>query len=336
MKVSVALPKPGEVTDPGEWREMVAAVESFGIAQVAVDDGQNGDAVSSSAAAAVLTRKVRIAATMLNPITRNFGTLAASLASLNFLSNGRARAVMARGDGAVHNVGLRPATVARMETFLTNLKTLLETGEALDEGRHVILRSSLQPWASGIPIGVVAEGPRMLALAGRLADLVICGFGLTDEAVRTASAHLGAGIAAYGRDREQVELWWVGRLSLHEDRAQAIRRSLTSIESMGNHALRGDYVQRLVPQELHERLAAYHAGYDYRVKGLADGANVRLMQELGLTDYFSERFAVAGDPADVIERLRALDKRGVKNIHLRAHDCAELMMLGREVIPALS
>src|SRR5580704_3721083 len=87
MKVSLGLPKPGEVGDREVWRRMVAAAESFGLAQIAVDDGQNGDAISLSGAAAVLSERALIAATMINPVTRNLGTIAASLASVNFLSD---------------------------------------------------------------------------------------------------------------------------------------------------------------------------------------------------------------------------------------------------------
>src|SRR5689334_8595770 len=85
MKVSLGLPKPGEVADRQTWRRMVAAAESFGLAQIAVDDGQNGDTISLSGAAAALTERALIAATMINPVTRNIGTTASSLASINFL-----------------------------------------------------------------------------------------------------------------------------------------------------------------------------------------------------------------------------------------------------------
>jgi 5,10-methylenetetrahydromethanopterin reductase len=336
MKVSLGLPKPGEVGDREVWRRMVAAAESFGLAQIAVDDGQNGDAISLSGAAAVLSERALIAATMINPVTRNLGTIAASLASVNFLSDRRARAVIARGDGAVHHVGLAPASVTRTQTFIVNLKTLLRTGRVDDEERDVILRAPLGAWAHGIPVGVVAEGPRMLGVAGRHADLAFIGFGLTEAAVQAARGHLDAGLAEAGRCRDDLEHWWVARLSLYADRRAAIEHALPSIESMGNHALRGRYSDRLVPAELHEPLAAYHAGYDYRFKGIPAGPNIRLMDKLGLTDYFFERFSVAGDPGDVAERLRQLSLAGVERVHLRVHGLDELMLLGQEVLPALS
>jgi 5,10-methylenetetrahydromethanopterin reductase len=335
MQVSVALPKPGEIGDRTIWRRMVAAAESFGLEQIAVDDGQNGDTFSLSGAAAAQSERALIAATMINPVTRNIGTVAASLGSVNFLSGRRARAVIARGDGAVRNVGLAPAGVVRTEAFIANLKTLLSAGQVNDEGRDIILRGPFGEWAQGIPVGVVAEGPRMLGVAGRNADLVFIGFGLTAPAVQAALGHLDAGLAEAGRGRDDIEQWWVARLSLHADRRAAVEQALTSIESMGNHALRGRYSERLVPAELHEPLAAYHAGYDYRFKGVPGGPNIQLMDKLGLTDYFFERFSVVGDPGDVTERLRQLALAGVERVHVRVHGLDELVLLGQEVLPAL-
>jgi alkanesulfonate monooxygenase SsuD/methylene tetrahydromethanopterin reductase-like flavin-dependent oxidoreductase (luciferase family) len=226
--------------------------------------------------------------------------------------------------------------VGRTEEYVAHLKTLLGTGQVTDEGRDVMLRAAIREWSRGVKIGVVAEGPRMLGLAGRHADLAFIGFGLTRAAVQAALGHLDAGLAQAGRSRDDIEVWWVARLSLRASRSEAIEHALPSIESMGNHALRGRYADRLVPAELHEPLAAYHAGYDYRFKGVAGGPNVQLMGKLGLTDYFFERFGVVGDPGDVAGRLRQLAAAGIQRVHLRVNGPDALDLLGREVIPALA
>jgi hypothetical protein len=73
-------------------------------------------------------------------------------------------------------------------------------------------------------------------------------------------------------------VWWVARLPLHASRREAIDHALPSIESMGNHAPCGRYADRLVPVE---PLAACHAGYGYRFKGVAGGPTVQLIGKPG-------------------------------------------------------
>ena len=116
--------------------------------------------------------------------------------------------------------------------------------------------------------------------------------------------------------------------------------SLTSLASMGNHALRGgDYVTKKVPPELHDRLRRYHKGFDYDVKGVKyegakHGKNIALMEDLGLTDYFLDRFGVVGTPGDIVDRLHYLETLGVEQIGIAVHRLHDLRLLGEKVLPA--
>jgi 5,10-methylenetetrahydromethanopterin reductase len=66
------------------------------------------------------------------------------------------------------------------------------------------------------------------------------------------------------------------------------------------------------------------------------------MEELGLADYFTERFGVVGTPDEVVTRLRELEAIGVNQVSLASHnrglkgvpDSVEL--LGQHVLPHVS
>ena len=61
------------------------------------------------------------------------------------------------------------------------------------------------------------------------------------------------------------------------------------------------------------------------------------MEEMGLADYFLERFGVVGSPGQVVERIRQLNALGVENIGLQANPAypEALELLGERVLPEL-
>ena len=289
-----------------------------------------------ASAMAMLSRSAAIGATMVNPVTRNIGTIAASLASLDFLSGGRAYLILARGDGAVRNVGSPPATVENTRTFFLALRDLLKHGETTYQDKHIVLRGSLRSYGRSMPLGLVAEGPRMLRMAGEIADLVQIGSGLTPEVIRDSIERVHAGARAAGREPSEIDIWWGTRFHVAPTRQEAVEGSIVSLASIGNHALRGGLEGKQVPEELQDRLRRYHEGFDYTVKGVKNGKNVALMEELELTDYFMERFGVVGTADEVAERLHSLEPLGVRQVHVRVSRLEDLELLGEQVMPSLA
>jgi hypothetical protein len=54
-----------------------------------------------------------------------------------------------------------------------------------------------------------------------------------------------------------------------------------------------------------------------------------------LTEYLLERFAVAGTPADIVQRIRSLAGLGLNNFWLSSpgDDPSSLDLMGQEVLP---
>jgi 5,10-methylenetetrahydromethanopterin reductase len=335
MKIGFSIRAPVG-PDIDEFRQVVRLADKLGVAHMGGNDSGQHEAFSIAAVMAADTESARIGATMVNPVVRLPGTTAAGLMSLNFISKGRAYLVLARGDSGVHNNGYTPAKVETVRAYFLALRELLDTGQTVYKGRHVVLRGHLKEWGPGIPIGFVAEGPRMLHLAGALADHVLVGTGLTKEVIQDTLRRIEEGAAGAGRKLSDIDIWWGGRFHLARTEKEAMEDpgTLTSLASMGNHALRGGFEGKHVPVELHDGIAQYHRGYDYRVKGVAGGPNVQLMEKLGLTGYFRERFGVIGGPAEVIERTRQLESFGVTTFQMGVHRLKD-MELFEEVVRAV-
>jgi 5,10-methylenetetrahydromethanopterin reductase len=322
------------------FERVVRAADAYGFERIGTGDSQlnNLECFSALTLMATLTRQARLGPQVTNPVTRDVGVIAGALGSLDLISNGRAFCVLGRGDGAVHNAGLPPASVAQTRAVFLAIRELLERGQTTYQGRTV--RYQWPTYWPGrtprkIPLHLVAEGPRMLALAGEVADGALVGAGLTPPTIQGALEALGEGARTAGRDPGGLDLWWSARFAIAPTREEALDRVKDGLASAGNHALRSPAQMATVPRPLREPLARYHAGYDYAQKGLGSRKNVALMDELGLTGYFLERFGVAGTPADVVDRLRQLDQDGVTGIILQVNPAYPegLDLLGREVLP---
>src|SRR5262244_1462189 len=180
------------------------------------------------------------------------------MASLELISKGRAVLAIGRGDSAVHNIGLKPATVEETRDYIIAVRELLEKGETVYRGRHNRFHWPRPELRRRIPICITAEGPRMLRLAGEIGDQVLIGTGLTQEIVEASLDELHAGARQAKRDPAEVEVWWAPRLSIAETREQALRNVMASIASAGNHALRSGLAGKYVPEHLKNNIRHFH------------------------------------------------------------------------------
>src|SRR5262249_33047037 len=64
------------------------------------------------------SERVEIGPRVTNPVTREPSVIASAMASLELISNGRAVLAIGRGDSAVHNIGLKPATVEETRDYI--------------------------------------------------------------------------------------------------------------------------------------------------------------------------------------------------------------------------
>jgi len=323
-----------------EFIERVERADAYGFDRISVGDTQlnSMECYTALAVVAMHSSRALFGPGVTNPVTRDAGVLANILATLDVLGDGRAFCLLARGDGAVHNAGLKPATVSQIRGYFLAVRDLLHSGQARLGDRQIRL-----PWAGRhehkVPLYLVAEGPRMLRLAGEIADGVFVGTGLTPPVVRNTLSAIEEGARSAGRKLGDLDIWWDTRSGIALTAEDALHRASESVASAGNHAFRAGFEGKGVPPELHARLRAYQQRFDYAEKGTSV-QNGPLMRELGLTEYFVERFGVVGTPAQVVARLRQLELLGVNQISMASHNRGlpgvpdSIDLLGEQVLPA--
>lgn len=194
--------------------EVACDAERLGYEYVWInDDRLLRDVYATLAAVAVATRQIRIGPGVTNPYTRHPVLTAAAMATLDELSGGRA--VLGLGAGGTNHAPLgikreRPATA--MREAISIVRGLL-AGEAVTVDGVVEAHDAkldFEAPRADLPIHVGARGPRLLELAGELADGVIVGNVATLEGWSYATERVRAGAERVGRD--PGELVWTAWL----------------------------------------------------------------------------------------------------------------------------
>jgi 5,10-methylenetetrahydromethanopterin reductase len=163
-----------------------------------------------------------------------------------------------------------------------------------------------------VPVYLAAEGPRTLELAGRVADGVIVGLGLTPDVVRLSLQAIERGARAAGRTLADLDVWWFAKTNVADTREEAVAPITMALAASANHAFRFTLEGKGVPPDLHERVKALQREYDAHHHEIAGGGNARLTDRWGLTEFLVDRFAIAGTPDDCVARIRRAVAAGAR------------------------
>ena len=285
-----------------EFAPLCREVDEHGFDWLGVADSQSvfRELYVALTLAALNTSRVRLGPLVTNPLTRHLVVTASAVASVDELSGGRARLGIGSGDSAIFSLGAPPATLAGLEDSVVTLGRLT-SGVPIDRGgrRWQVHRSTRR-----VPIYLAAEGPRTLELAGRMADGVIVGLGLTPEVIRLSLAAIERGARAAGRALADLDVWWFAKTNVADSRAQAVAPITMALAASANHAFRFTLEGKAVPPDLHGRIKGLQREYDSHQHEIAGAGNAGLTERWGLTDFLADRFAFAGTPDDCAAQIR--------------------------------
>jgi probable F420-dependent oxidoreductase len=274
------------------------------------------------------TTTLRLGTCVTNPATREPSVTASSLAVLQEVSGGRFDLGIGRGDSAIRVLGKAPTTMATLEEAVHVIRALAEGRPVEHEGATLQL-----PWSAGhrLPVWIAGYGPVALKMTGRIADGAMLQIADPDL-VRWFVSQVHDSAREAGRDPHAVRIMaaapaHVGDLADGRDRVRWFPALV------GNHVV--DLVNKY-QGELPEALTHYirgRQGYDYLHHAEAGSSNAEFV-----SDDVVDRFAVVGDAAAHVAKLRVLAEAGVDQFNLylmNGNEEEQLEIYGREVIPAL-
>jgi 5,10-methylenetetrahydromethanopterin reductase len=298
--------------------ERVRLAEDLGFEMICFGDSQSmfREAYVSDTAMVMSTSRARIAMTVSNPVTRHPAVVASACASLDELSGGRFVLGLGTGDSALYNIGEKGVTVAALESYIETLRALWTATPVDYRGKTVRMN---WPWRR-VPIMISAGGPKTLRLAGRLCESVCVGTGLTDDMVSDALETLSAGAEESGRSLEDLDVWFFAKGNLAGTRQEAIDEIKMALAASANHGFRFTFEGKRVPEHLQPRIQELQRRYrPERHEQLGKNPNRDLLdQDPELLGFLADRFGLAGTPDDVVEKLKRLERAGVKKVFFTA------------------
>jgi 5,10-methylenetetrahydromethanopterin reductase len=306
-------------------REFCPLVESLGGQLMTFADGSTlfHDPYVCAATAALYSERLLVGPVVTPPGTRHPTVVANAISTVQAVSGGRAFVTLGTGDFALSALGIRRARLAELERFAVAVRGLCRGEEVMWEQQRLAMRWSPD---SPVPVWLAGDGPRLLELAGRVADGAVSGNSATPGHVAFVLDSLAAGAVAAGRDPAQLESWHTIRMHVASSERAGIEDFSFNIgRYIFNRYKAGlDGKGTAFTEELAERVRGFLAEYD---EGAAYGAgadahntggeiNARLMDKWELTEWAGRQFVLTG-PCDLIaRRLRELIDAGARNIRI--------------------
>ena len=208
LEYGLGLPPTAPVA---ELLDLAVEAERLGYLWLWVNDERlERDPFTVLAAMAERTERVRLGPGVTNPYSRHPALVASAMATLDELSGGRA--VLGLGAGGTNHRALaieRTAPVSALREAIGLVRALWAGESATVEGRVVRAREAqlgFEAPRARLPVYVGARGPRVLQLAGELADGVIVGNVATPRGWAYAIERIEAGAACAGRRLADLRL----------------------------------------------------------------------------------------------------------------------------------
>ncbi len=275
------------------------------------------------------TKAMRLGPCVTNPAVRDITVTSSLFATLNLVSGGRMQLGIGRGDSSRRVLGKKPVTSAQLEQAVSDFRSLTGGGKIDYEGRPAQFT-----WATGgvPPVWVAGYGPKVLDLAGRIADGVILQFADPDL-IEWCLSFVKKGAEAAGRDFRKIEVMAAAPVWVSDDLKVGRDHVRWFPALVSNHVV--DLVSRYKPEELPAALTSYirtKEQYDYLHHCEVDSSNADFV-----SDEVTDRFCLLGPAKAHIEKLRALARVGVTqfNIYLMCGDEEDtLEKYKREVLRA--
>lgn len=291
---------------PGAVRALAHRAEALGYEHLWFGDSQNlwREAYVTMGAAAVGTSRIVFGTGVTNGVTRHLSVIASAWATLHELTEGRVAAGFGVGDSALRTMGHRPMRVAELEALITDLRMLWRGEEVKDDRGDSPYRIAYVERALSVPVYVAASGPRLLDLAGRVADGVILLVGTDPATVRSAVAAVAAGARSTGRSLADLHVVLWAPVAI-EDAAAGARDQVRA--HVARTVLRPiDLELKPAEQEAVQRI---RQEYDYYAHMVPGSPHAQLV-----TDDLVRRFALAGTFDECRAQAKALSDAGIDQL----------------------
>jgi 5,10-methylenetetrahydromethanopterin reductase len=289
---------------------------------------------------AVNTHRIIIGPGTTNPYLRHPAVTANAIATLDEFSNGRAAIMM--GAGQMGTYGLKQFGIEREIKPITAVKEAIEiyrgilSGKPFNyEGNRFIIKNATLTYKPrpDIPIILAARGPKMMELAGKIADGVCIDFAPA-EYVPIAKKHLEKGLAQRERKVSNYIFSINPMVSISKNREEAREAVKKMIFMPISVCVRFKPILDSLGLTKEDLAPAIE-------EGIKPSVNYTKILKREVVDTLIDRCTLCGTVDDVIDRVRQYEKAGANQIDLLPADidfmktdlAKYIKIIGEEPIP---
>lgn len=274
------------------------------------------------------TKRMRLGTCVTNPATRDMTVTASLFATLNLISGGRMELGIGRGDSSRRVMGKKPVSWSHLEAAVKEFHDLTSGKEVQHDGQPTRLS-----WAEVPPrVWIAGYGPKVLHMAGRVADGIILQF--ADPAlIEWCMSFVKEGAQAAGRDASRIEVMAAAPVWVSDDLNVGRERVRWFPALVSNHVM--DLIRQYKPEDLPPALTSYvqdrgHYDYQHHCEVGSDNAEF-------VSDEVIDRFCLLGNAEAHRRKLRDLANAGVTqfNIYLMCGEEEQTLdVYQKEILPA--
>lgn len=275
------------------------------------------DTFATMAVLARETRRLRLSASVTNPVTRHPAVLASAIATAAELAPGRVEIVLGSGYSAARTIGRPPATRHEMREAALTVMGLLR-GERVTFGgttSHLAFRPPVP-----VPLYVAGTSPRMIELGAEIADGVLLQVGARPEILATARRHVEEGARRGGRSLEAVRVAVCFRAILTTDVEAALEADRPNCATwlIEKHRARWLALAGIPIPAPADIPAAVHAVYPdlLHAEDRVAARKATAFLAPGTLSAIADVVGVVGPAERLFDRLRELEAGGVGHVYL--------------------
>ena len=287
---------------------LLQRAEELGVDAAWVIDSQMAmkDAYAALAVGARETQSIKLGPGVTNLVTRHETVIANAMNTLADFAPDRIMLGLGAGDSSVQPLGLRPLAIKECEDGMGRLRQLMAGEDVSAGGNTAAVHLSFAP-PSPPPIFFAGSQPRMLNLAGAVADGVILMGPADPETISMQLEHVERGSLDRGREPNSVfrDVWVTMAVGDEKTALQDVKswcsaqaRWLTTWKTLPDS---------LIPFQEEMQAAADQYDFSTHLARVTDHANT-------ISDEFAKLLAIAGSPKECAERLQGIIDVGVDRL----------------------
>ena len=265
------------------------------------------DVYVAQAMVATATKRIGLGTGVLGLPLRHPALVASSAATIDELAPGRA--IIGIGAGGHEFAGQLDLKLASpmegLRDAVTIIRQLLSGPADHSGGTYTARRANLGRPVGDVPVVFAARGPKMIELAGELADGVIV-HGLGPAYLSYVRERVAAGAARAGRDPNACDVILQLDVDVDDDKSAAMERLRAESVLMAG----GAYADSMIPLY---GLDADHVATLRQALAEGDPTPARFV-----TDQMIEAFSIGGPVTEVVDKLRQVRDAGVDRVVFRA------------------